>query len=166
MADNDVNNAGNGAATGDEQPQQQFGIQKLYLLDASLECPGAPDVFRENWQPEANVELGTRSRAIDEEHGYEVVVTVTVTAKQGEKTAYLCEVQQAGVFGITGVDDATLDRLLGAYCPSVLFAYAREALSDLTTKAGFPPMTLAPVNFEALYAQRQAQRESGETPDS
>lgn len=153
---------GNGAAQTDaagttsETPQQQFAIQKIYLKDGSLETPGTPEVFRQSWKPEAKVELNTRHQRVDE-NLHEVVVTVTVTAQMEEKTAYLCEVHQAGVFTVTGFEDATLDQLLGAYCPSVLFPYAREAVTDLTAKAGFPPMTLSPVNFEALYARRRQQ---------
>lgn len=155
---------GNGATQPDnagaagEASQQQFAIQKIYLKDGSLETPGTPEVFRQSWKPEAKVELNTRHQAIDE-NLHEVVVTVTVTAQMEEKTVYLCEVHQAGVFTVTGFEDTVRDQLLGAYCPSVLFPYAREAVTDLTAKAGFPPMTLSPVNFDALYARR---RSSGE----
>lgn len=157
MAENDSTGA-NGAAGG-EQAQQQLAIHKVYLKDASLESPASPDVFRSSWQPEANVDLNARSHKIDEEGTYEVVLTVTVTAKSGEKTAYLCEVQQAGIFAIRGIEGATLGGVLGSYCPGMLFPYAREAISDLTSKAGFPPMVLAPVNFDAIYAQRLAEQQ-------
>lgn len=137
-----------------EEPTQQFAIQKIYLKDCSLESPAAPAVFRESWKPEARVELNTKHEDLGEGL-YEVVVTVTVTAAKEEQTVYLCEVHQAGVFTLTGFSDEPRDQLLGAYCPGVLFAYAREAVSDLTGKAGYPPMVLSPVNFDALYARKK-----------
>lgn len=162
------NENGNGAAAGAAAPgaggqsgEQQFAIQKLYLKDASLETPASPEVFREEWRPEVNVELNVRNSAMGEAH-YEVVLQVTVTARIGEKTAYLCEVHQAGIFGMSGFNERTLQGLLGSYCPSMLFPYAREAISDLTGKGGFPPLALAPVNFDALYAQEQARRQQQE----
>lgn len=170
MADENSNSsAGNGTTTagaGDEAPKQQFAIQKVYLKDASLETPATPDIFREGGKPEARVELNSRRHALSEEN-HEVVLTVTVTAKVGERTAYLCEVQQAGIFVLLGFADAAADQLLGSYCPNVLFPYAREAVSDLTGKAGFPPMLLSPVNFDALYArQRARQQQAAENPES
>ena len=156
MADTPNGNATQPAAGAGEAGQQQFAIQKVYLKDCSLETPATPQVFREAWKPEARVELNTRQENLDEDL-YEVVVTVTVTAQKDDKTIYLCEVHQAGVFTVAGFEGATLEQLLGAYCPGVLFPYAREAVSDLTTKAGFPPMTLSPVNFDALYARRRQQ---------
>ena len=155
------------AATADASnaSAQQFAIQKIYLKDGSLETPGTPEVFTQSWKPEARVELNTRRSSIGE-NLYEVVVTATVTATMNEKTAYLCEVHQAGVFNVSGFDDNATDQLLGAYCPGVLFPYAREAITDLTAKAGFPPMTLSPVNFDALYArQRQQATEAAQSAD-
>ncbi len=137
---------------------QQFTIQKVYLKDSSFEAPAAPAVFRERWSPKLNVELDVRQHDLGDNH-YEVIVHVTVTAKAGEKTAYLCEVQQAGVFAISGIEPPMLKSLLGSYCPATLFPYAREGVAALTGKGGFPPMTLAPVNFDALYAQEQARRQ-------
>ncbi|WP_435103098.1 protein-export chaperone SecB [Arhodomonas sp. AD133] len=153
-------NEANGAAA--EGSEQQFAIQKIYLKDCSLESPSTPDVFRSEWRPEANVELDTQHREVGE-NTYEVVIRLTVTAKIDGKSAYLCEVQQAGVFTLAGFDDETRDRLLGSFCPGTLFPYAREAVSDLTGKGGFPPMVLAPVNFDALYAQQRARQQQGET---
>ncbi len=137
--------------------QQQFAIQKLYLRDCSFEAPGAPEVFGQAWKPETNVELNAGNRPLNDGL-VEVVLTVTVTAKQGERTAYLCEVHQAGVFTIQGFDDSTFQGLVGSYCPGLLFPYAREAISDLTGKGGFPPLVLAPINFDALYAQERSRR--------
>lgn len=142
----------------DGRTGQQFAIQKVYLKDSSFEAPGAPAVFRERWNPKVNVELDVRQQDLGEDH-YEVVLHVTVTAKAEDKTVYLCEVQQAGVFAISGVEPSMKKSLLGSYCPATLFPYAREAISALTGKGGFPPMTLAPVNFDVLYAQEQARRQ-------
>ncbi len=141
-----------------ETPAPQFAIQKLFLKDCSLETPGTPAVFTQAWKPEARVDLNSKHTALGDAL-YEVVLTVTITATVEEKTAYLCEVHQAGVFSVGGFEEAAANQLLGAYCPGVLFPYAREAVSDLTAKAGFPSMTLAPVNFEALYARKNAAQE-------
>jgi len=157
--DNGTAGAGNGQAASENANPPQFTIQKIYLKDSSLETPGAPEVFTQSWKPEARVELNTRRNTVSEGL-YEVVLTVTVTATVNDTTAYLCEVHQAGLFTVAGFEDNATDQLLGAYCPGVLFAYAREAVSDLTGKAGFPPMTLSPVNFDALYA-RQRQQNAG-----
>lgn len=134
--------------------EQTFHIAKIFLKDASLEVPNAPKIFQAGeWAPEINVDLATEGQPL-EEQVYEVVLRVTVTAKLKEQTAYLCEVHQGGIFQLGGFDQQTLNGLLGSYCPSILFPYAREAISDLVAKAGFPQMLLAPVNFDALYAQR------------
>ena len=139
-------------------PSQVFNIAKIYLKDTSFEAPNTPEVFQQEWQPEANVELATSARPVAD-NAYEVVVTVTVTTKLGDKTAYLCEIHQAGIFQLEGFDEQTLRGLLGSFCPNILFPYAREAVSDLVTRGGFPQMLLGPVNFDALYAQRVAQEQ-------
>lgn len=143
-----------GAQTNDSQ--RQFHIQKLYIKDASLETPNSPAVFREQWQPDVSVQLGNTARLLAE-NVHEIVTTVTVTAKVGEKTAYLVEVQQAGIFTIAGFAEGELGPMIGSYCPTILFPFAREAVTDLVVKAGFPPLFLAPINFEAIYAQQQQQ---------
>ncbi len=153
----------NGAAQPQAKPEQegsaqQFSVQKLYVKDVSFETPNSPAVFREKWSPETNVELNVRHDDLGDGL-YEVVVIVTVTARQGEKVAYLCEVQQAGVFAVAGFERKTLQGLLASYCPSMLFPYAREAVSTLTGRGGFARMTLARVNFDALYAKERARRE-------
>ncbi|MFP4129779.1 MAG: protein-export chaperone SecB [Halorhodospira sp.] len=151
---------GNGSAGATEQAaQQRFQIAKVYLRDISFEAPGAPEVFRETWQPQIDVELGTQHRALDE-GAYDVLLTVTVTARNNERTAYLCEIKQGGVFRIEGFPEADLGRVLGAYCPAQLFPFAREAINDMVVKGGFPQLLLAPVNFESLY---QRQREASDT---
>ncbi len=147
-----------GAAPGDAQPQQEFVLQKFYLKDVSLESPRSPQVFTREWKPDTNVQLNSQARKLDEQGLYEVELTLTVTSQSQEETAYLVEVKQAGVFLIRGFPDDQLNHLLAAYCPNTLFPFAREVISDLVIKAGFPQMLLAPVNFDMLYAQQLQQR--------
>ena len=148
-----------------EQQEQasgpQLSIEKIYVKDISFEMPAGPEVFTENWQPEVNMDLNTQARLITD-NIYDVELTITVTAKNSDKTAFLVEVKQCGIFNISGVENDTLNGLLGAYCPNVLFPYSREAISDLVAKGGFPQLLLAPVNFDALYAQ-QKQAAEGES---
>ena len=143
----------------DEKPAQQLEILRIYLKDASLECPNAPQIFNEQGQPQINVQLGSTATAVAE-NLHEVVLNLTVDAKVGgEKTAYLVEIQQAGLFAIRGFSDEDLHRILGAFCPNALFPFAREALATLIGKGGFPPLLLNPVNFDALYFQRLQQEQ-------
>lgn len=137
-----------------EQPQQTFEIQRIYLKDVSFESPQSPAMFKEKWEPTSNLQVGTQHREISE-NVYEVVLNLTTTVTINEKTAFLIEVEQAGIFTLSGFEDGALGHVLGSYCPNTLFPFAREAISDLTTKGGFPPLLLAPVNFDAIYAQRQ-----------
>jgi preprotein translocase subunit SecB len=147
-----------------EQQKPQFAIQRIYTRDVSFESPNAPAIFREEWKPQIKLDLNTRTRTIDE-NVIEVVLIITVEAKIGEKTAYLTEVQHAGVFTISGFPDETRDQMIGAYCPSVLFPYAREAVDTAVTKGSFPALMLAPVNFDALYLQnKKGKEEKEETP--
>ncbi len=148
------------AAAQEGQQQQQFGIQRIYNKDVSFESPATPDVFRKQWQPKFNVDLNTKSNAVDEEGNFEVILTITVTAKIEEETIFLVEVQQAGIFLITGFEGDNLRRLLGTAAPNVLFPYARENIDALVVKGGFPAIMLSPVNFDALYQQAVAQTES------
>lgn len=142
----------------EQQPvQQQFEIQRLYIKDTSFESPNTPQIFREEWKPEVNIEIQTKS-VILEGAVHEVVLTVTATTKISGKTAFLVEVQQAGIFTIGGFEKAQLAQMLGSFCPNVLFPYAREAMSDLVVRGGFPPLYLTPVNFDALYAQHLQQQ--------
>lgn len=138
-----------------------FTIEKIYLKDVSFETPAAPAVFREDWTPEINMDLNSQAHPIDDNY-FEVELNITVTAKNGDKTGFLVEVKQCGIFNISGMDEANLNGMLGSFCPNILFPYAREAISDLVTKGGFPQLLLAPVNFDALYAQHMQQSE-GET---
>jgi preprotein translocase subunit SecB len=140
------------------EPQQQptFGIEKIYVKDLSLEIPHAPQVFLSPDQPQVDVQLHNEGAAIGEGM-YQVVLTITVTAKTGDKTMFLVEVAQAGIFQIRNIPESDLEPLLATACPNILFPYAREAVSDVIGRAGFPPVYLAPVNFEAIYLQRQQQ---------
>lgn len=156
MSDQDTN-ASNSAAN--KPAEQQFALQKIYLKDTSFETPNSPHIFTEEWKPEINVELQTAAKGLSDEVA-EVVLSVTVTAKIGDKTAFLVEVHQAGVFTMVGFNGDELAHMQGSYCPSLLFPYAREAVSDLIGKGGFPQLLLAPVNFDALLQQQQQQAEA------
>lgn len=136
-----------------DQTPKQFAIQKLYIKDLSFETPNSPTVFTQRWEPKVEFNLENRSQML-QDNLYEVVLTVTITVKLGEITAYLIEAAQAGIFTIQGFSREELGPLLGIYCPNILFPYAREVVSDLSLKGGFMPMLLPPVNFEALYAQK------------
>lgn len=144
-------------AAAEQAKEQQFGLQKVYLKDTSFETPNSPEIFTEEWKPDVNVELQTGGKLLGE-NVHEIVLTVTVTAKLGDKTAYLAEVHQAGVFTMAGFNDDERAHMQGSYCPNILFPYAREALSDIIGKGGFPQLLLAPVNFDALLAQHRGQQ--------
>jgi preprotein translocase subunit SecB len=146
------------AQGGEEQAQQPvFGIEKIYVKDVSLEIPNAPQVFLERETPEVGIELHNAAAAIGD-GVFEAVITVTVTSKLEDKTVFLVEVAQAGIFQIRNVPDEAVEGILGVTCPNILFPYAREAVSDLVTRAGFPPVLLSPINFEALYLQQKQQQ--------
>jgi preprotein translocase subunit SecB len=134
----------------------QFGLERLFVKDLSFEVPSSK-VFLGEWKPEMDVQLNTETVRLDDTH-YEVAVTVTVTAKNAGNTAFVAEVKQAGIFLIAGVPEEQLTQLVGAYCPNILFPYVREAISDLVNRGSFPQLLLAPVNFDALFAQAQQQR--------
>ena len=150
----------------DAQNQPVFSIEKLYVKDISLEIPNAPQVFLEREAPQVDIQLHHESKPI-EEGVYQTLLTVTVTAKVKDKTLFLVEVGQAGIFVIRNIPPDDLDPVLGIACPNILYPYVREVVSDVVSRAGFPPVVLTPVNFEALYqAQKQAQAEQGEQPAS
>ena len=146
------------------KPEQVFVIQKVYTKDISFETPNTPDIFREDdWQPNINLQLQSRSKQLDE-HVFEIVLMVTVTAKvDDETTAYLAEVQQAGIFRIDGFGDDEMRYMLGSYCSNILFPFAREVISDLVTRGGFPQLLLSPVNFDALFTQQEQEQSGSET---
>ncbi|TXG76548.1 MAG: protein-export chaperone SecB [Rhodocyclaceae bacterium] len=143
-----------------ETQQAQFTIEKIYVKDLSLEIPNAPQIFLQREQPEVQVQLHTEAAAVDEGI-YQCLLTVTVTAKLGEKTMFLVEAGQAGIFQIRNVPQQDLDPILSIACPNILFPYVRETISDTIGRAGFPPVLLAPVNFEVLYQQRLQQQQQG-----
>jgi preprotein translocase subunit SecB len=141
----------------DDQNQPAFSIEKLYVKDISLEIPNAPQIFLEREAPQVDIQLHHQSTKIDD-GVYQTLLTVTVTAKIKDKTLFLVEAGQAGIFVIRNIPEADMDPVLGIACPNILYPYVREVVSDMVARAGFPPVVLAPVNFEALYqAQKQAQ---------
>ncbi len=145
-----------------EQPKANFFIQKIYSKDLSFETPSAPDMFKLNWQPQANVELHTNANKIDD-NTFEVDLSVTVTTKNQDKTAFIVEIKQAGIFTINGIPEQQMGHMLGSYCPSLLFPYAKEAITGLVAKGGFPLINISPVNFDALYAQNMAKQQAEAT---
>ena len=154
----------NPAMKPEEGVAAQFQIQKLYAKDVSYEVPNAPQVFQETGQADVKMSLAQRVEDLGE-NLHEVVLTVTVTATIGEKTAYLAEVAQAGIFLINGFNEQATHAVMNTMCPNTLFPYARRSISELVSDGGFPPLTLQPVNFEQLYAQRMqelAQQQSGD----
>ena len=137
--------------------QPVFSIEKLYVKDLSLECPNAPHAFLEREAPNVDIQLHHNSNSI-EEGVYQTILTVTVTAKVNEKTLFLVEAAQAGIFVLRNIPPGDVEMVLGVACPNILFPYVREVVADVVVRAGFPPVVLSPVNFEALYqAQREAQ---------
>jgi preprotein translocase subunit SecB len=153
----------NAAAQAEQSAQAGFGIEKLYIKDASIEVPNAPQVFTNRTAPQVNVELANSASKLDD-GVFEVSIKVTVTAKIEDNTAFLVEVTQAGIFAIRGIPDENLEMILAITCPNILFPYAREAVSDMVTRAGFMPVLLNPINFEALYAQQKMEQNKTETP--
>ncbi|CAM3562909.1 Protein-export protein SecB [Vibrio aerogenes CECT 7868] len=147
-----------------QEPEQNFAIQRIYLKDVSFETPNSPEIFQKDWNPNVNLDLDTQNRELAE-GVYEVILRLTVTAKNEDDTAFLCEVQQAGIFSALGMEAGQLAHCLGAFCPNILFPYARETIASLVVKGTFPQLNLAPVNFDALfmnYLQQQAEGESQE----
>lgn len=140
-------------ATTEDQPQAQFQLQKLYVKDVSFELPNAPQIFQQEGQVEVKLNLSQKVEDLAEGL-FEVALTVTVTATAEEKTAYLAEVQQAGIFVITGLPEQGRHAALNTLCPHTLFPYARRLVTDLVAEGGFPPLVLQPINFDQIYAQR------------
>lgn len=149
----------------DEQPL--FGIEKIYLKDLSLELPNAPAVFFEREAPQVEVNIHNQAAGLPQEGLYEVVLTVTVTAKLQDKTVFLVEAAQAGIFQIRNIASTDLEAVLGTICPNTLLPYAREAVSSTVQRAGFPPVTLQHMNFELVYQQRlQQMQQEGAAGDA
>lgn len=151
-----------------QQPETQFAIQRIYVKDVSFETNNVPEIFTKQWQPEMNLELNSASQALSDEV-HEVSLRVTVTVKQQEEVVYICEVTQSGIFSLIGFDEAQIRHCVGAYCPNILFPYAREVISSLVNKGTFPQLNLEPVNFEALFInylqqqEQEAQNKASET---
>lgn len=137
-----------------EAPARQILVQKLYVKDLSFEAPSTPAIYSKEWRPEVNLNLQTKNQAVGE-NMREVVLSITAEAKLEGEVAFIAEVHQAGVFQISGFSDEELGPLIGAYCPTQLFPFAREAITDLVGKGGFPGLLLQPVNFDALYLQQR-----------
>lgn len=152
----------NGAAN--EATGPVFTVEKIYVKDVSFEVPGAPGVFNEQAQPQLQMNLQQAVQRLND-NAYEVVLGINLTCAIGDKTIYVAEVKQAGVFGLAGFDAATLDGMLGVHCPTVLYPYARQLISDLIQSGGFPPFFLQPINFEALYAEGLRQRAAQQAAD-
>lgn len=148
-----------------EQEAPAFSIEKLYLKDLSVEVPNAPQIYLDREAPGVNIQLQTKAQGLGD-GAYEVELTVTITAKIEEKTVFLVEVGQAGIFRILNVPDESMEPLLSIACPNILFPYAREVVSDTVTRAGFAPVILQPVNFEGLYASRLQQEQEGVPPEA
>jgi preprotein translocase subunit SecB len=145
-------------------PEKQFSIQKIYTKDLSFETPSSPKIFTEKWEPTVDLNLSSQIQAL-ESSLFEVALTITITVKSIDTIAYLVEVSQAGIFTLSGFTEEEMGPMLGSFCPNILFPYAREAVSDLVAKGGFPQLLLAPVNFDALYAQ-QLQYAQQQVPSS
>ncbi|KYP95939.1 preprotein translocase subunit SecB [Sodalis-like endosymbiont of Proechinophthirus fluctus] len=141
--------------------EMAFQIQRIYIKDVSFEAPNASKLFQQEWQPEIKLDLDTASSQLAEDI-YEVVLQVTVTATLDNDTAFLCEVQQAGIFTISGIDSTQMAHCLGAYCPNILFPYARECITSQVSRGTFPQLNLAPVNFDALFMSYLQQQSDGE----
>ncbi|NVK56313.1 MAG: protein-export chaperone SecB [Alteromonadaceae bacterium] len=163
MSDENQTNQENAAAG--EQPQApQFNIQRIYTKDISFESPNAPAIFTKEWKPEIKLDIDTATEKLDG-NLFEVVLSVTVTASMGEETAFLCEVQQAGIFMVGDMPDQNKAHMLGSFCPNTLFPYARETISNLVNRGTFPPLNLAPVNFDAIFAAYMQKRaQEGQQP--
>lgn len=151
----------------DQQENQApaFGIEKIYIKDLSVEVPNAPQIFLEQAAPEVSVQLNTQGTGVGD-GVFNVVLTVTVTAKIGDKTLFLVEVGQAGIFRIVNIPEDQMEPLIAVACPNILFPYARETVSDAVTRAGFQPIVLQPVNFEAMYMARLDEQERSGAPQA
>lgn len=145
-----------------DELQPQLGLERIYIKDISFEVPSA-EVFTKEWSPKIDISMATNTTNLDEDHK-EVVLTVTVTSTNADSTAFVAEVQQAGIFLLKNIPEQDLPHLLNAYCPNILFPYAREAISDIVTRGSFPQLLLAPVNFDQAYLQAQQDQQNQQDP--
>ena len=149
-------------------PAKQIAIQKIYVKDLSFESPHTPEVFtKPDWSPKTNLNLRSSHKSGPDD-SHEIVLTVTIEAKEGDQTFFLVELQQAGLFHIAGYTEDEFKAIVGSYCPNILFPYARESIANMVSKGGFPEFLLQPINFDALYAEgmKQAQAQEGEQASS
>ena len=153
------------AAAAENTNEQQFAVQRLYIKDLSFEAPMGAEAFTKQWQPAVNQELGNKVNKLDD-NNYEVILTITITVKLGEETAFLIEVHQAGIFNITGLEEQQLAHVLNTMCPQILFPYAREAIDNVITKGSFPALMLPPINFDALFAQAVQQSQDAKNAET
>jgi len=153
----------NGVVPAENANGPAFTIEKIYVKDVSFESPNSPTIFNENVQPDLQLNLNQKVQRLSDT-AFEVVLGVTLTCKAGDKTAYVAEVEQAGVFGLIGLEPQAIDVLLGTQCPNILFPYVRSMVSDLIQAGGFPPFYLQPINFEGLYAETLRQRQQQGEP--
>ena len=151
---------------GNGQTNPQFAIQRVYLKDLSFETPLGPDVFRKQWQPKVKQDIGTKTNKLDGDL-HEVVLSITITASIEEQTAFLVEVQQAGIFNLAGFNEQQLTQIINTVCPGLLFPYVREAIDSVVVKGSFPAVNLPPINFDALFQQAVAkQAGAGTAPEA
>lgn len=153
------------AAPQEQDQQPVFGIEKIYVKDLSLEIPNAPQVFLQRETPQVGIELHNSGTPLGEGL-YEAVLTITVTSKVDDKTVFLVEVAQAGIFQVRNVPDESMEGIFSVTCPTILFPYARETISDVVSRAGFPPVLLNPINFEALYVQQKQQAQQASASEA
>jgi preprotein translocase subunit SecB len=146
-----------------ENNKAEFAIQRIYVKDLSFEAPNTPAIFRAEWKPEVRFDLNNANTQLDDKH-YEITLTATVTAEIEKKVAFVVEVKQAGIFTISGIEGNQKEAILNSFCPNILFPYLREAVSDIVAKGSFPQLYLAPINFDALYAEHLRQRQDGKAP--
>jgi preprotein translocase subunit SecB len=149
-----------------ENAEKNLSITKIYLKDTSFESPQSPAIFRQGeWKPQTNLNLRSAHHAVDGDH-HEIVLTITIEAKENDKTCFLIELQQAGLFEISGYEGAELEAIVGSFCPNILFPYARESIASLVQKGGFPEFVLQPINFDALYMQSKQQQMAAAAGDA
>ncbi len=146
--------------------EKQLAISKIYIKDLSFESPQSPAIFKAGeWKPQTNLNLRSSHNALEND-SHEVVLTITIEAKEGDSTIFLVELQQAGIFEIAGYEGDELATIVGSFCPNILFPYARESIASMVQKGGFPEFVLQPINFDALYMQAKQQQAAGAAPDA
>lgn len=148
----------------EQQANTEFAIQRIYSKDISFETPNIPHIFSKEWKPEVKIEMNSASQQLAEKI-YEVSLRITITTKSDEEIAYLCEVTQAGIFSVSGLDENQLAHCLGAYCPNILFPFIRETVSNLVNKATFPVINLEPINFDAVFMNYMEQQTQVHAPE-